>query len=75
LPLSNFGTVNFGLDNTAVAGTCYATISGVNGQISSFGTAVQQITMVTNKGATKASPSALSSDGTSFQVTWKSAGP
>src|SRR5205807_7220222 len=26
LPLANFGTVKFGLDNTAVSSTCYATI-------------------------------------------------
>jgi hypothetical protein len=31
--------------------------------------------MVTSKGATKASPSAVSTDGTSFSVTWASAGP
>jgi hypothetical protein len=63
------------LDNTAVTGTCYATVSGVNGQISSFGSAVQQITMVTSRGVTKASPSALSTDGTSFSAEWASAGP
>jgi len=75
LPLANFGTISFGLDNTAVTGTCYATVSGVNGQISSFGSAVQQITMVTSRGVTKASPSALSTDGTSFSAEWASAGP
>ena len=75
LPLANFGKVNFGLDNTQVASTCYATISGVNGQISSFHSAVQQITMVTSRGVTKAAPSALSTDGTSFSVSWASAGP
>ena len=75
LPLANFGTVNYGADYTGVTATCYATINGVNGPLGSFGTAVQSITMVTSAGATKASPSALSTDGTSFQVTWKSAGP
>jgi hypothetical protein len=75
LPLANFGTANFGFDNTAVTGTCYATIGGTSGQISSFTSAVQQITMVTSKSVTKASPTALSVDGTSFQVTWASAGP
>ena len=75
LPLGGFGKVNFGLDNTQVASTCYATISGVNGQISSFHSAVQQITMVTSRGVTKAAPSALSTDGTSFSVSWASAGP
>jgi hypothetical protein len=75
LPLANFGTVKFGYDSTSVAGTCYATLSGVSGNITSFGSAVQQITMVSRRGAVKAVPSALSSDGTSFSVTWKSAGP
>jgi hypothetical protein len=75
LPLANFGTVKFGYDSTAVAGTCYATLNGVTGTIGSFGSAVQQITMVSRRGAVKAQPSALSTDGTSFSVTWKSAGP
>ena len=75
LPRANFGTINFGQDYTSTATTCYATISGVSGQINSFGSAVQQITMVTNSGVTKASPMALSTDGTSFQDTWASAGP
>ena len=75
LPLANFGTVNYGMDNTHVTATCYATVSGVNGPLGSFGSAVQQITMVTSKGVTKASPSALSTDGSSFSVSWASAGP
>jgi len=75
LPLANFATASYGYDNTAVTRTCYATVAGTAGQISAFGSAVQKITMVTNSGATKASPSALSTDGTSFQVTWASAGP
>ncbi len=75
LPLSNFGVANFGKDYTSIPATCYATVSGVNGQISSFGSAVQQITMVTSKSVTKAATSALSNDGTSFTETWASAGP
>lgn len=75
LPLSNFGTANFGSDTTHVTATCDATVGGVSGQISAFGSAVQTITMVTNSGVTKAATSALSTDGTSFSVTWKSAGP
>jgi hypothetical protein len=75
LPLADFGTVSYGTDNTGIAGTCYATISGTTGAIGSFGASVQQITMVTNSGVVKAQPSSLSSDGTSFSVTWKSAGP
>jgi peptidase A4-like protein len=76
LPLANFGTVSYGTDNTGIASTCYATISGATGPIGSFNTAnVHQITMVTSGGATKAQPSALSSDGTSFTVKWVSSGP
>jgi hypothetical protein len=71
LPLANFGTVQFGYDYTAISGTCYATIGGTSGAIGSFGSSVQQITMVTSGGTVKALPSALTSDGTSFTVTWK----
>jgi hypothetical protein len=75
LPLANFGTVNFGYDSTRVTGTCYATVGGVLGSIGSFGAAVQEITMVSRRGAVKALPTSLSGDGTSFSVAWKSAGP
>ena len=67
LPLANFGTVNFA--------NCYTTVVGTTGSIGSFGSAaVQEITMVSRRGAVKALPSALSG-GTSFSVVWKSAGP
>jgi hypothetical protein len=75
LPLANFVKVNFGYDSTSVTGTCSATAAGVTGYIGSFGSAVQEITMVTRRGAAKASPSPLSTDNTSFSVTWISAGP
>ena len=75
LPLADFGTVSYGTDNTGIAMTCYATIGGTTGAIGAFGSSVQQITMVTSAGAVKAQPSALSSDGTSFSVSWQSAGP
>ena len=75
LPLADFGTVLYGTDNTSVASTCYATISGTTGPIGSFGSSVQSISMVSGSGAIKAQPSSLSSDGTSFSVTWQSAGP
>jgi hypothetical protein len=71
LPLANFGTVKLGQDYTAISGTCYATVSGTSGSIGSFGSSVQQITMVTSGGTVKALPSSLSSDGTSFTVTWQ----
>ena len=77
--LSNFGTVSFGQDATAITVkmNCDATINGVAGSIGSFGTAVQQITMVSqsNHNTVKAQPSALSTDGTSFMATWMNAGP
>lgn len=70
LPLANFGTSYFGVDNTGVTSTNYATIGGVSGPISSFGSSVQEMTMVTSSGALEAQPSALSADGTSFSVAW-----
>jgi hypothetical protein len=76
LPLANFGKVVFGYDNTAVTGTCYATVAGATKAVGSFGSSVQEITMVTSSGkAVKAQPSSLSSDGTSFSVAWKTSGP
>src|SRR5439155_4864413 len=74
-PLANFGTVRFGLDNTGVGSTCYATIGVTTAAFGTFGSNVQKITMVTSGGATKASPSNPSSDNTSFSVTWVSSGP
>ncbi len=75
LPLANFGTVQWGYDNTGVSSTNFATVGGATKAIGAFGTSVHEITMVTNGGAIKASPSALSSDGTSFTVSWVSSGP
>jgi hypothetical protein len=78
LPLADFGTSLWGLDYTGLLNDgCSATIGGVNGTIaSSFpGSTSEQITMVTNSGVTKALPSNLSSDGTSFSVMWEATGP
>jgi hypothetical protein len=73
LPLSDFGTVDFGDDYTGVSGTNDATDSSVSGPISDFGTAVNEAIMVNGStGADEAVPSSLSSDGTSFTVAWKS---
>ncbi len=75
LPLADFGTSHFGKDATSVTGTCTAKISGHSGPIGSFAGAVS-ITMWNNADtAVKASPSSLSPDHTSFNVTWKSSGP
>ena len=73
LPLSDFGTVVFGVDSTKVNNTNYATDSSQSGPIGAFPTAsVQQINMVTGSGAAEDTTSSLSSDGTSFSVAWKS---
>ena len=73
LPLSDFGTVDFGEDYTDVSGTNYATDSSISGQISAFGSAVNEAIMVNGTtGADEAVPSGLSSDGTSFTVAWDS---
>ncbi len=75
LPLADFGTVSFGVDATGVGSTCTATVGGIAGAVGAFGSSVQSVTMVTSSNAVKAAPSALSTDGTSFSVTWKSSGP
>lgn len=68
--LSDFGVASLGSDYTGVSGTGSATISGVTGTISSFTTAA--ITMVSgSSGPVLAEPGSLSSDGTSFQVTYE----
>ncbi len=76
LPLANFGTVHFGYDATSVSGTNTATVGGTTADLGAFSTAVA-ITMVSTSSAStvKAQSSAISSDQTSFSVTWKSAGP
>lgn len=72
LPLSDFGTGYFGEDYTGVNGTNFATKSTTSGPISAFGSDVQEIIMVSSSGADEAVPSSLTSDGTSFDVVWKS---
>jgi len=75
--LPNFGTTSFGKDSTSVSGTDSATISGKNQIISKFGTMVDSLTMVeeSNINIIKVAPSGLSTDGTSFSVTFDNAGP
>jgi hypothetical protein len=72
LPLSDFGTADFGADYTGVSGTNDATDTSTTGRVSNFGSDIQKIIMVSNKGVEEAVPSALTSDGTSFTVAWKS---
>ena len=75
--LPNFATASFGKDSTSVSSTDSATISGANSAISKFGSMVDELTMVTDPTGTPvmAQPSSLSTDGTSFSVTWVSPGP
>jgi hypothetical protein len=73
LPLSDFGTVDFGDDYTGISGTNDATDSSTSGDIGAFGSNIQEAIMVNGTtGANEAVPSGLSSDGTSFTVTWDS---
>lgn len=73
LPLSDFGTVDFGQDYSGVSSTNDATDSSVSGDIGAFGSNVYESIMVNGStGADEAVPSSLSSDGTSFTVTWYS---
>lgn len=64
LPLANFGTINFGGSQ--------ATLNGVTGTINNSSWQNDKITMVNSSGSPKATPSSLSSDGSSFSVTWNS---
>lgn len=72
LPLADFGTADFGPDYTDIKGTDVATDSTTSGDIGKFGADINSITMVSSNGTLEAVPSALSSDGTSFTVTWDS---
>jgi hypothetical protein len=74
--LSDFGVVGYGLQNTGVAKTSYATVNGVMEPIGAFGKNLQQAIMVSDPGdVTMATPSALIDEGTSFSVSWFNAGP
>ena len=73
LPLADFGTVYFGLDSTGAQNTNYATVSGEYGSIGTLSGSfsVYSINMVKRNGSLEAQTSPLSTDGTSFYVTWK----
>jgi hypothetical protein len=67
--LSDFGTVSFS--------NCAVTVGGVLANIGTYGSAIQEITMVgqSNPSVVKAQPSAIGADGASFTVQWLNAGP
>lgn len=78
-PLANFGTVSWGQDSTQVKGSCDVTVNGATEALGSFGAETDSLTMFvypySPPGTPMATPSALSSDETSFTVTWNNAGP
>jgi len=67
--LMDFGTLSSGDDYTTVIDTDWATDSTVSGPISDFGSKQVKLNMVTN--VTQATTSNLTTDGSSFTVTWK----
>ena len=75
--LSDFGTVNYGDQLTSVPNTSYATVGGKTQPLGNFGSSVQEAVMVdyASNTTTMAQPSSLTDGGTSFAVTWDSAGP
>lgn len=68
--LMDFGKVSSGFDYTNITDSDWATDSSVSGPISDFGSNMVKINMVTG-GVTYATPSALTTDGSSFIVNWK----
>jgi len=74
LPLADFGRANYGADyNSSDPDSCNATDSSVtDGEIVDFGSKVAEITMVSSKNVVEAVPTALTSDGSSFRINWKS---
>jgi hypothetical protein len=70
-PLTDFGTGDFGEDHTKVDDTGSATDGATSGVIGKFpGSSTYKIIMG-SKGTKEAVPSDLSTDGTSFTVTWE----
>ncbi len=70
--LANFGKAYFGTDYTHLPASDYATINGAHADIGALDH--QNLTMVTTTGRVLASPSALTTDGTSFTMTYGSSG-
>ncbi len=74
LPLADFVTVYFGTDYTGFGQSNFATVEGTYASIGalSASSSVYSINMVSRNSSLKASTSQLSTDGTSFSVTWES---
>jgi hypothetical protein len=72
LPLSDYGTMSFGDDYTDVTSTNTASDKTITGPISDFGKNVKQIVMVSSSDTKESVPTKLTTDGSSFKVSWKS---
>ncbi|PYB68881.1 peptidase A4 [Thermoplasma sp. Kam2015] len=68
LPLADFGVAEFGYDSTHISLTNYATVSGNYEPMGYF--SPTEIIMVNQAGQPQATPSAISADLTSFNVTF-----
>lgn len=80
LPLADFSSVGYGDYYTKVADTSWATISGNTAPLGSFGSDIQDITIVNETtSAPMAYPSVLLTDSlgnpSNFNMTWESVGP
>ena len=75
--LADFGTADYGEQVTSVPNTAYATVGGNTLPLGGFGSNVQEAVMVNYpSGSTiMARPAGVTDGGTSFAVTWASAGP
>jgi hypothetical protein len=77
--LANFGSVSWGKDYTGIKSTCSATVSGSTKPMGNFGANSVDIVMCNEAIASScvaiATPTAISKDGTSFQVAFENAGP
>ena len=71
LPLMDFGKVSSGTDYTNIFETDWATDSSITGPIGDFSGNVHSLTMVGSGNVTEATPTALTTDGSSFSVSWK----
>jgi hypothetical protein len=70
LNLADFGVAQFGDTYTSIAGTNAATDAAFSGAISKFGAKVERITQIDFTDYVEATPSALSTDGSSFTSKW-----
>lgn len=75
--IPDFGTSKWGMDYTKVTTTCSATIHGKTKPIGSYGSNTWELTACNYSSCTITimQPSKISTDKTSFTLTWKNEGP